>query len=67
MFQIHADAWGCPVVPPYGQYSLPSQVIIVVPHPLLEFRRSHLFIYSVFYVQTLVYLLIGLVKNSTLH
>ncbi|KAH7687317.1 CheY-like protein [Dioscorea alata] len=22
---IHADAWGCPVVPPYGQYSLPSQ------------------------------------------
>ncbi|KAM0935398.1 putative response regulator and transcription factor RR-A-type family [Dioscorea sansibarensis] len=22
---IHADAWGCPVLPPYGQYSMPSQ------------------------------------------
>ena len=43
MFQIHADAWGCPVLPPYGQYSMASQVIIVVPRPSLGFGQIYLF------------------------
>lgn len=43
MFQMHADAWGCPVMPPHGPYpsypqvSLPMKYIVYALCTLFSF------------------------------